>query len=145
MEILLEATNGTVRAVLKNTSNGAIAFLRSNDLQPSKIVMIDSSGKALEPFDERTRMKFDRTVRAAMFTTIEPGATLELAKERFRKLENGQFELRWGPYHYRQIAPGEWKVRVVFESKISAPTNGNSIKNAWTGKAESPEVRIDLR
>lgn len=146
MEIRLEQKGMLgIRAVLRNGSGQPVVVLHSVDLQPSRIVLLDARGKQWPAFDERSRMKFDRTVRAAMFRRITVGGELELGDERFRALENGTYELNWGPFRYAAIPAGEWKVSVVFEATIDRPTEKGHLEPGWTGKLESKQIVVALR
>ena len=145
MEIHLEAMAGPgLRATLRNTSGSEQAVLHSQRVQPSRVVLTGEDGKELTPFDERTRRKFDRTVRPAMFTRLAPGAELELGAQQFRKISDRLYELRWGPYTYRQIPAGEWKATVIFDCRVDKPSDGSSVLNAWSGNLKSNTVTVRL-
>jgi hypothetical protein len=145
MEIHLEAMAGPgLRAVLRNNTGGDRAVLHSANLQPSRVILTGSSGKEITPFDERTRRKFDRTVRASMFKRVPTGGELELGSQQFRKVADRLYELRWGPYHYREVPAGDWTASIIFECKIDKPSDGGHVPNAWSGKAVSNPVNIRL-
>ena len=146
MEIGLETTSGLgIRATLHNLSPRARRVLHSSDLQPSRVMLTDSAGKVLTPFDNRTRSKFDRTVRAAMFQRITERGSLELDAAAFRKNSAGSYDLHWGPYEYREIPAGIWKVQVIFECLIDRPTDKSPVPDAWSGTAASKVVEIRLK
>ncbi len=145
MEIRLEATpEPGLRAVLHNSSGSERAVLHSPKVQPSRIVLTDAAGKEIVPFDERTRRKFDTTVRAASFAKLPAGGDLQLGMERFRTVAPGVYELVWGPYRYRQIPPGIWKASIVFDCKIDSSTKGGPVAGAWLGRVGSNTVEVRL-
>lgn len=146
MEIRLELTDGPgIRAILHNVSGKARRVLHSPDLQPSRVILTDSAGKVLTPFDNRTRSKFDRTVRAAMFQRIPERGSLELDMAAFRKNAAAHYDLHWGPYEYREIPVGAWKVQVVFECVIDKPTDKSAVPDTWSGTAVSNVIEMRLK
>ena len=144
MEINLEVLDGKrLKATLINRSGQKRAILHS-DLQPSQLELIDSTGKKLEPFDERTRMKFDRTIRASMFSSIPPNGEQVMENAAVQSQGGGKYEIRWGPFTYREIPAGVWKASVVFEARVDKATDGRAVNDAWTGKAVSNQVQLTL-
>lgn len=145
MELRLESLSGLgLRATLRNVGPRAVAVLHNDDLQPSRVLLKNSAGAEARPFDNRTRAKFDRTVRAAMFQSVAPGGSLELGVTKFRKAADGKYELDWGPYHYGDLAPGLWSVSLVFDAVIDSPTGGSKIAGAWQGTAVARTVTLKL-
>lgn len=148
-EIHLSATTPGpgLEAVLLNRSGVELSVLRSSDLQPSRLILKDASGRELTPFDERTRRKFDRSVSRGMYVKAPPGGSVALEKGVFRKLPDGRYELRWGPFHFREIPPGLWKVRAQFDSTIDYVTEKgrrSTLPGIWKGHAASAELDISL-
>ena len=136
-----------LEAVLLNCSGAGQTVLRSGDLQPSRLILKDSSGRALTPFDGRTRRKFDCSVSRGMYVKAPPGGSIPLGKAVFRRLPGGRYELRWGPFHFREIPPGLWKARVQFDSVIDYITeHGHKVPlpDVWKGTAVSTEIEIPL-
>ena len=148
-EILLRATTPgpELEAVLVNRSGVELSVLRSSDLQPSRLILKDASGRELTPFDERTRRKFDRSVSRGMYVKAPPGGSVALERAAFRKLPGGKYELRWGPFQFREIPPGLWKARVRLDSTIDYVTEkGHRVPLAgvWKGTVLSEEVDVRL-
>ena len=144
-ELCLAAGEGlALTLTLSNRGPAPRTILHSANLQPSKLLLRHGSGSGIEPvaFDERTRRKFDRTVRRAMFTTLAPGATLELGREQFVKVGNS-YQLRWGPFVYQQIPAGNCKVSALFLSAIVEATDA-PVSGAWKGSITSNEVMVAL-
>ena len=140
-------TAGVGPALILTLSNRGPAerkILHSPNLQPSKLILRPGSGPGVElaAFDERTRRKFDRTVRRAMFTTLAPGTTLELGRELFAKVGE-TYQLRWGPFVYQEIPSGNCKVSAVFLSATTEATDG-PVSGAWKGSLTSNEVIVSL-
>ncbi len=145
MELRLESVNRLgLRATIRNVGPRSVAVLHNADLQPSRVVLKDSAGTEVKPFDNRTRAKFDRTVRAAMFQPVPPGGSMELGVTKFQKETDGQYELDWGPYHYGDLAPGVWNVSLVFDAVIDSPTGGSKIAAVWKGTALAPALTVKL-
>jgi len=144
------ATPGSLglAAALVNRSGTAQAALYHADLQPSRLVLKDSSGNEASPFDERTRRKYDRSVSRGMYAEIPPGGRLAIGSGQFRKLPDG-YELRWGPYRFSRMGAGAWTARVTFESRIDWVSDRKTGKRepygkVWIGSASSDEVRFEL-
>lgn len=145
MELRLESGSALeLRATLVNRGAGAAAVLHNDNLQPSRVVLRNALGVEVKPFDNRTRAKFDRTVRAAMFRQIPSGGSMAVGGGRFRKASDGKYQLDWGPYHYGELAPGVWQVSAVFEATIDTPTGGGKVAGAWKGTVTSGAVTVHL-
>src|SRR5215510_4590036 len=115
IEVELKATAGPgLLAVLRNRSNGPVNVLDAEEIQPCRLIITSENGKTLVPFDERTRQKFDRTVHQADFEKLEPGGEMQLGEEVFERVSPGLYTLRWGPFRFREIPAGRWKVYIVF-------------------------------
>jgi hypothetical protein len=148
-EILLSLTmpGPTLEAKLVNRSSSEQTVLRNSDLQPSELILAGPSGRELKPFDERTRRKYDRSVSRGMYVKTPSGGLTPLGKAAFRKLPGGKYELRWGPFLFREIPPGVWKARVRFESTIDYLTEqGHRLTEpgVWKGTIVSEEVDVGL-
>jgi hypothetical protein len=136
-----------LEAVLMNCSGVEQMVLRSANLQPSRLILRDSSGRELTPFDERTRRKYDRSVSRGLYVKAPPGGSIPLEKALFRQLPGGKYELRWGPFVFREIPPGAWRVRVRFDSAIDYLTeHGHRVPlpGVWKGSAVSEEIGVTL-
>src|SRR5262249_20494378 len=105
-------------------------------------------GKTLVPFDERTRQKFDRTVHEVDFEKLAPGEEMQLGEEVFERVSPGLYTLRWGPFRFREIPAGRWRVHVIFESRIDRGVEytGRSglVPNVWKVSVQSNTVEIRL-
>ena len=136
-----------MEARLYNRGNTACWLLLDSDLQPSHLTLTGPDGRTAVPFDERTRRKFDTSVSDAMYTEIAAGASIVLAGESFEP-SSGTYELKWGPYLFSELSPGNWRARVAFESKITWVTQNGQEKPAhhpvWKGKLQSNELTITL-
>lgn len=148
-EILLSLTTPgpALEAVLVNRSGVEQTVLRSSDLQPSHLVLRDASGRELAPFDERTRRKYDRSVSRGMYVKAPPGGSIPLGRAAFRRLPGGKYELRWGPFQFREIPPGLWKARVRLDSTIDYVTEKGHrvpLPGVWKGTAVSGEIDVRL-
>lgn len=142
-ELRLTVGDGpALTATLCNRGSAERKILHNPNVQPSQLVLRNGAGNELAPFDDRRRRKFDRTVRRGMFTALAPGGTLELGRESFEKAGDS-YQLRWGPFLYRQIPPGNWQVKAVFSSVISEAVDG-AVSNAWKGSITSNEVNVSL-
>ncbi|MEK7406568.1 MAG: hypothetical protein AAB225_15810 [Acidobacteriota bacterium] len=150
LEVELKLTAGpTLEAVLHNRSGVPINVLDAEEIQPTRLMLINAAGKELTPFDERTRRKFDRTVYKSSFETLAPGEHLELGSETFEKISPRLYTLRWGPFHFRRIPAGLWKARVVFESRIDRAIDDDSgrsvpVGKVWKGVVQSNTVEVRL-
>lgn len=136
-----------LEAVLLNCSGVEQTVLRSANLQPSQLILTGSSGRELTPFDERTRRKYDRSVSRGMYVKAPPGGPIPLEKALFHKLPGGKYELRWGPFLFREIPPGLWKARVRFDSTIDYVTEKGHrvpLPGVWKGTAVSEEIDVRL-
>lgn len=148
-ELRLTAEDATdLRATLYNRSNAARSVLKSSNLQPPSLELVNSAGKRLKPFDERTRRKYDRSVSQGMYTRLKPGAGEVLESGQFQKEEEGAYSLRWGPYTFREVPPGTYTARAAFESAIDWVTRDGREAPArdavWKGKLTSNPIEIRL-
>lgn len=136
-----------LEARLHNRSNASVWLLLDADLQPSRLTLTGPNGRTAQPFDERTRRKFDTSVSDAMYTEIAAGSSVVLASESF-ELSSGTYELKWGPYLFSELPPGSWRAQVELESKITWVTKGGQEQPAqhrvWKGKLQSNELTITL-
>jgi hypothetical protein len=148
-EIRLSATapEPGLEAVLVNRSGAGRIVLLNPDLQPSRLILTDAAGREAAPFDERTRRKLDRSVSRGMYFSVTPRGSVPLESAAFRKLPGGQYELRWGPFVFRSLAPGAWRARVRFESSIDYVTGRGRrvpVPGVWKGAVESNEIEVRL-
>jgi hypothetical protein len=71
-----------LRLTVKNCTGKAVKLLHDVDLQPSRV---EFKAKLKAPFDERSRRKFDNTVRTRAFVSLEPGTERLLMDEKLKR------------------------------------------------------------
>lgn len=136
-----------LQARATNTGSAPIRFVHQSGLQPSRLVLRDGRGVEIRPFDNREISKFDRTVYDHSFLTLDPGEETDLGYAIFVQLGSGTYRAAWGPFEFENVQPGEYSARVVFASRIDAPTDSperTPIAGVWTGTAESRMLRVRL-
>jgi hypothetical protein len=133
-----------LRLTAKNCTAKPLKLLFDNDLQPSRL---EFKGKVKAPFDERSRRKFDNTVRARSFTVLEAGQERLLIDDTFHREGDG-YSLAWGPFRFETIPLGKQSLHAVLDAWIDAAVgeDGKSAKveNAAVGSFKSNEVTITL-
>lgn len=141
LELRLENGNRLV-AVLRNNGSKPYAVVADTGIQPVALLLTGPQGE-VKPFDSRMVQKFDRTVRENTFTTLAPGATEQV---QFANVQGGA--LRWGPFQFESLPPGNYKARAILDSQIAdySDGNGGSTKkaDAWIGKVTSNEVSFQI-
>lgn len=142
-EIALVASQGMLRATIKNVSSSPQPLLHNTDLQPSSLALTAPDGTHPAPFDARSIKKFDNTVHAESFTGIAAGQQTRLFEERVKK-----GELTWGPYRWTKLPAGAYKARVVFVSAIDSykDDTGKQLRHpgVWLGCVESNAVEFSV-
>lgn len=119
-------------AVLKNPTAHEINFFHDSMLNPTRLVFRaakDEKAEFNEGFDERRRMKFDRTIRKAMYKKVPAGGELVLAEAFFKPETDGTFSLRWGPYSYGGLKPGWYTVQLTYDH-----SENGLVPDAWKGQ-----------
>ncbi len=150
MEIRLAGTPGPgLEAVLHNGTTAEVRLVHDPGVQPSELVLTNSAGRRITPFDQRTIEKTDRTVYKGMFAAIAAGGELTLDRAVFGKQPQGGYQIVWGPYHYTDLVPGVWRARVVFDSRLDTARRRDTgasmpMPSVWKGRLTSNEVEIRL-
>jgi hypothetical protein len=141
------ARNLTLKAVLHNRSGVKQWVLHDLLLQPSELVVTDAQGEALRPSDARNAMKFDNTVRRESFTSVAPNASLELFDTQAVK-KDGSYQLKWGPYRFSGLAPGEYRARIRWTSAkrnyVDEDGTARPMDGVWLGTVTSAEFAVHL-
>lgn len=144
MRLELTGDASGIRAVLRNRTPEECRVLLSPRLQPSRLVILGTDGKEIPGFDNRTRAKFDRTVRRSDFQTIPQGGTIPAGEGRFTPDGAGRYVIRWGEFVYSGLPAGPIRVRAEFESSLNRTTAGEAVERVWTGKIASSTLEIRL-
>jgi len=135
-----------LKATLVNRSAGPQLVLHDRNLQPSALVVTDAQGTAVAVTDSRDVEKFDNTIRRAAYKSVPAGGTFELFAARATK-SSGRYALTWGPYQFRNVAPGHYKARVRWTSAESTYVGEDgtvhTLAGIWQGVVASPV--FDLR
>lgn len=134
-----------LRLTVKNCSGKPLKLLHDSALQPSKLSF---GAKVKPPFDERSREKFDATVRASSFFTLTEGEERVLADETFTR-EGEEYGVHWGPFRYEAVPRGKHQVRVVLDAWVDsgydeAVGKKVPIEGAAVGAFKSNEVTLSL-
>ena len=146
---ILLATNGKLglSALMRNNSAEPRAVLHDAFIQPSKLVLSDSTGRTLEPFDMRQIEKFDPTVRREMFIVIPAKGEHQLISAQFRRTEKG-YRLLWGPFDFKDVPAGAYQARLEWESKIDTFTDDSGRQDRmvglWKGNLVSNSQKITV-
>ncbi|MBW2261484.1 MAG: hypothetical protein JRG91_05870 [Deltaproteobacteria bacterium] len=151
LAISLQAVKGPgLAAAMSNCSGSDQTLLHDSHLQACRLVLVDEAGQEVESFDTRMVMKFDNRPHEYLFQSLAPGDGIVLHEERFDRRDGGGWELGWGPYSFRKIAPGTYTAHVEWTSTLDAwsvEETGllETIEGIWTGSVRSNEVEITLR
>lgn len=134
-------------ASLFNLSSVEQRYLHNKRLQPSRLVLIDGSGREHQPVDRRSVMKFNATPDAASFQTVGPGASVLLEKTAPRRDSNGTYSVDWGPFRFRGLAPGVYRGRVEWVSESDTYNDSETgrkgkIAGLWKGRLVSDEAAV---
>jgi hypothetical protein len=138
-----------LRAILQNRSSVSQTFLHHTDLQPSKLVLTDATGREITFFDVRSIEKFDNTVYRRLYAELLPGKEQLLHEEKFRADGKGRYKILWGPYQYEGLTAGSYKAHVRWTSALDSwfdeeTKQKGRMDNIWKGQIKSNEVEIRL-
>jgi len=149
LEIRLTVKGSALTAVLKNTSQASMPVLCENALQPSRLQIAVEGGGPIRSIDSRSIKKFDNTPYCRLFRNLGPGQEMPIASASFSK-SGDVFSGSWGPFQFKAVPPGEYKVRVVWESALvrcvdEGSKKSRDIPGVWAGVVKSNEVSLSLR
>lgn len=146
--------NLEIKATLKNVSNKKQTFLNESCVQQSELILIDSSGKKIFSKDMREEEKSDTTVYKHYFVSISPGQEKALTDSVFTRgdgsyFKDGTYRLVWGPYEFKNIEPGVYKIYLIWKSEIDSYYDENSkqlikMQGLWLGTITSNEIEVQL-
>ena len=149
LEIRLTAGRGPdLEAVLVNRSRKVQAILHDTELQPSRLLLFDAQGAAIDPFDSRSIKKYDATVYDYSFQNLAPGQELKLFAARFQRSGKGA-SVSWGPFEFEELPAGVYAAKIVWESRIEAYLDEGTqevrrLPSVWLGSLESNTVTVRL-
>lgn len=138
-----------LRAVVRNASSSPQKVLVAPAIQPVDLLLEDASGAGVERANENARRKFDRTVYRDQFETVAPGDTLELQSGRASRGEDGRWSLRFGPWSFGDLPPGDYTLLATWTSAADAWTDRGTGKRGtergvWKGTLAAPPVSLTL-
>ena len=132
---------------MRNVAKTGKRVLVEAKLQPVELVLTDARGKAIEPFDERSRQKLDTTTHKWLYQVLGPKSALT-AYETEATREHGAWELRFGSFTFSALKPGQYRAQLRFTSATNAwvESDGSrgTYEDVWLGTIESPVVALDL-
>ena len=149
-EISLSIIDGPgLMAILRNRSSVERTLLHDTYLQPSEVVLINTSGQVVVPFDTRSIKKYDATVYRFSYTKLPPGGEMVLYEECFKARGNNDYELWWGPYHFEHLPSGIYKTYVIWKSEVDSWVDQESgaqgqMEGIWIGSVKSNQVELRL-
>lgn len=119
--LALAATDGEgLRFSIRNVSSAPQAYLCDPSLQPSSLLIRGPDGKRHAPRDDRAIKKQNLSPEPEDYRTLAPGATDTVYEAAFERNDDG-YALKWGPFAYRGLPPGSYRVRAARRKSSREP------------------------
>lgn len=135
-----------IHADIHSTAKTGKRIFVDFQLQPVELLLTGPDGKAIGPFDERTRKKFDTTRHKYLFRVLGPSSEYVAREDVFKRVD-GSWELRFGSFTFSHLSPGTYRGKLRFTSEGTHwEENGKTgeYDDLWEGTIESPEVEFVL-
>jgi len=143
----LQLVDGTLRVSLVSRSPYPEIYLHHGLIQPTVLVILDATGKAVIPSDARSHKLFNPKPERDDFAILPPGETRVLHVDAPEKLPNGTLVIHWGQLTYNALKPGRYEIHAEWECKHPkpyAPDEGERHEPDWLGKLRSESVTLIL-
>lgn len=137
----------SLRAELRNVSDVVQNALHHATVQPSRLVLLDASGRELPAKDTRTDKDSALAVVAASYwEEVDPCGALSLGAAQLTK--DGRYAVAWGPYTW-DLPAGTYRARIELPMRVTHfnDPRGNRRKpegDVWTGDVVSETVELHL-
>lgn len=140
----LRLAGSDLTATLHNQSKTAQRYFHHSMIQPVTLTLVDSSGRMVEPEDQREVAKFDATPYQHLYQVLEPGAAVTLLTAPVLK-----GALRWGPLVWSDLPPGRYTATARLDHKINQwvdreTKQTGSWPDLWRGQLTSKPVTLNI-
>jgi len=140
----LRLAGSDLTATLRNQGKTAQRYFPHSMIQPVTLMLADSSGRRVEPEDQRAIAKFDNTPYKHLYQMLEPGAAVVLLTA---PVPRGA--LRWGPLSWGDLAPGRYTATAHLDHKINQWVDRETKQTGtwsdlWRGQLTSQPVTVNI-
>jgi hypothetical protein len=131
MILSFDQTELHLQATIRNVSDTEQFYLQNDFWQPVQITLTDGSGKEVPFIDIRSVMSTDGVLPKTAYQKLPPKGSAVYGESRFKKLDDGSYELQWQLYIFRNIHPGTYRVKGIWKSEWSGYVNPKENKTDW--------------
>jgi len=149
MRVIVERCGKKVDIYLTNTGSKAFKIVLDDNVQPPELLLANSAGETLAPFDSRSIKVFDNRPYCSMVRTIDPDSSVLLGSIDEEAISSEK-SIAFGCRRFENVPPGVYTAVVRFSSVIrtcACKKNGRQrpVKNIWLGDCESGPFELTVR